>query len=104
MASFIKLIIFIILLSISKSIEIERLYNLYYLKQNSMSRIYGGNTASMLNLTNFEGNEINIKFEIKNNKSNIDTLYYRYDNSTFPINNFYTNYSVKLNNSYTINY
>ena len=103
MVSFIKLIFFMILISISISIKIEKLSYIYFLHQNSQEKIVGGNTVTMINITNFEGNEICVRFEIKNNKTNIDTLYYRYDNSGFPINDFLASYSAKINKSYIYN-
>jgi len=96
-ASFIKLIFFIKLFSISTPIEIKTLSNIYFLEQYKKKEIVGGNTATMIDIHKFGGNRIRIQYEIMNNQSNIDTLYYRFDNKTIPYTNFYTNYSVKLN-------
>ena len=95
--SYIKLIFFIKLISISTSIEIKNLSKIYFVQQFKKEEIVGGNTAAMINLTKFGGNLIRVQYEIKNNQIDIDTLYQRFDNKTIPYTNFYTNYSVKLN-------
>ena len=95
--SFIKLIFFIKLISISTSIEIKTLSKIYFLQTEKKEEIVGGDTASMINIYKLGGSHIHVKYEIKNNKPDIDTLYYRFDNYTIPYTNFYTNLSVKLN-------
>ena len=96
-ASFIKLIFFIKLISISTSVEIETLSKIYFLQQYKKEEIVGGNTVTMINITKFGGNRIRVKYEIKNNQTDIDTLYYRFDNKKISYKNFDAKYSVKLN-------
>ena len=95
--SFIKLIFFIKLISHSSSIEIKTLSKIYYLQLFKTLEIVGGNTATMIRINKIDGNQIQVKYEFKNNKPDINTLYYRFDNYTIPYTNFYTNLSVKLN-------
>ena len=54
-ASYIKLIFFIKLISISTSIEIKNLSKIYFVQQFKKEEIVGGNTAAMINLTKFGG-------------------------------------------------
>ena len=49
-ASFIKLIFFIKLFSISTPIEIKTLSKIYFLEQYKKKEIVGGNTATMIDI------------------------------------------------------